>query len=723
MVFALIAGVLLPAIAIVFEILTRFCSFLFDPFPTTWHLVLLGLVPVGNLLALWTCMKADRRLIAPATLLAGVSAGVALAYSIVFLPMLPISVVGIIVYGLGLLGLSPFFALASSLLCTYRLGRLQPSVQVGRRLVWVGISVGLLPILLYALAGQMTSVGLRMAASKNETRSQRGVAIIRTYGSGQELLRACYELPVGFWIWTETFPDRVPREQARDIYYRVTGEPFNSVPPPRLAEPRTPLIEDAEFDSDVGGNAVNGIVRSVSLASSMMDSTVDPHGLTVYSEWTMEFRNTASVAREARAEIALPPGAVVSRLTLWVKGKEREAAFAGRGIVRQAYQQIAVVYRRDPVLVTTCGPDRVLMQCFPVPPKGGKMKVRLGITSPLLPDGSDYTPPRFVERNFTVSSKDTAEPIRRRGPNADTTWTPDPANPTRYAIVQTLRETEAQVPKSLVVVVDSSRKVGDARQEIADAIAKLPSDCRFSVIRAGEQVTELVPIQSATAESLRDASRQVEGMRFFGGIDNVPALLKAYNVAQKGGAILWIHGPQPFSSDARSRKLLGLYRHRPNSPPIYAVVAGDGRNSVLADLEQTGAMSKIAGLKDLERVFAGWSGERKQMVAVRERVSLQNATGLRVSQQMAKLWARDEVMSLCREKHIVQAIALASRYRLVTPVTGAVVLENDQQYRDSGLTPPTPIVTPEPATWLALAAGAAFVGLGRIRRRPATTSR
>lgn len=100
--------------------------------------------------------------------------------------------------------------------------------------------------------------------------------------------------------------------------------------------------------------------------------------------WTLEFRNDGVPDRETRAQILLPPGGVVSRLTLWANGEEREAAFAGRSKVRAAYQEVAVQQRRDPVLVTTAGPDRVLIQCFPVPRNGGTMKVRLGITAPLL---------------------------------------------------------------------------------------------------------------------------------------------------------------------------------------------------------------------------------------------------------------------------------------------------------------------------------------------------
>jgi hypothetical protein len=92
---------------------------------------------------------------------------------------------------------------------------------------------------------------------------------------------------------------------------------------------------------------------------------VDADGGVGYMEWTLIFRNDSDRQREARAEVQLPPGGVVSRLTLWVNGEEREAAFAGRGQVREAYQKVAIQQRRDPVLVTTAGRDRVLDPMLP----------------------------------------------------------------------------------------------------------------------------------------------------------------------------------------------------------------------------------------------------------------------------------------------------------------------------------------------------------------------
>ena len=56
-------------------------------------------------------------------------------------------------------------------------------------------------------------------------------------------------------------------------------------------------------------------------------------------------------------------------------------------------------------------------------------------------------------------------------------------------------------------------------------------------------------------------------------------------------------------------------------------------------------------------------------------------------------------------------------YQLVTPVSGAVVLENAQQYEEAGLTPSSasdsPRVVPEPGTWVLLILGAVVILLSR----------
>ena len=73
-----------------------------------------------------------------------------------------------------------------------------------------------------------------------------------------------------------------------------------------------------------------------------------------------------------------------------------------------------------------------------------------------------------------------------------------------------------------------------------------------------------------------------------------------------------------------------------------------------------------------------------------------------VSQHIERLWAKQEVLHLIAQREQKKAIALASEHQLVTPVTGAVVLETQEQYDEMGLTPvPFDAVPsiPEPSTW------------------------
>src|SRR6185369_13172051 len=196
---------------------------------------------------------------------------------------------------------------------------------------------------------------------------------------------------------------------AQKIYYRVTGETFESSLPPQRTGGRVIPQDSVDWDIDQGGSRIHGKLKGLSLESSQLEASIDGDGGVGYMEWTLVFRNDYTAPREARAEVQLPPGGVVSRLSLWVNGEPREAAFAGRGKVTQAYQQVAIRQRRDPVLVTTAGRDRVLIQCFPIPPNGGEMKLRFGITLPLPleePNTAQLLLPYFADRNFRIADDD-----------------------------------------------------------------------------------------------------------------------------------------------------------------------------------------------------------------------------------------------------------------------------------------------------------------------------
>jgi len=771
--FVILAGVILPAAALWFEYLTGFGSaFFVDILPTRLHFTLVALVPITNALAFWFCVNRKSRLVVPLMFLLGLSIGTAFVYSIQLLVLIPFSFIAIIAYGIGLAGLSPYFAFAVSVICARRI---EKGMEYGnpkrKAALWLGIlaAVGILGACIGA--SYFTMKGLQMASSDDEAKSAQGIRLIRYIGSESTLLRACYGLPTDTWV----SPDRimmtnmVDRNKARDVYYRVTGRSFNSVPPPRIIGPRASFISDSNWDSDVGGTAVNSRVKDLSLISSRMDGIVDPDGLVSYTEWTLVFKNTSpDTQREARAEIALPPDGVVSRLTLWVEGEPREAAFSTRGKVRDAYQNVAVVQRRDPVLVTTCGPDRVLMQCFPVPPEGGTMKVRLGITAPLQPESlSEGTMilPRFIERNFRVSdsvkhmvyfkSSDELgflgdglntknlraaltdrelagiknEITCERNPNIQVVLAFDPTDDIAVPVTQVIKETTPTPPEKVTVVIDGSIRLANARDDIAQALSNLPETCEFSVIQAAEQVNELVPMQKATPKVIRKASDKIRSMKCLGGVDNRPALLKAYeSVMEDNGTILWIHGPQPIVSDNYKEQLLQICERQPGSLKIISVAVANGRNSILADLEHTGAVTVLPRrgtlTADLKGLFDQWSGKRKVLTIHRYKDEALLSDAKFASPHVTRLFIKDEVERICSQgddRKLAEASDLAAKYQLVTAVSGAVVLENQSQYEDAGLQPvdpsTVPSAVPEPASIIALAAGAALVVTGIRRKR------
>ena len=76
---------------------------------------------------------------------------------------------------------------------------------------------------------------------------------------------------------------------------------------------------------------------------------------------------------------------------------------------------------------------------------------------------------------------------------------------------------------------------------------------------------------------------------------------------------------------------------------------------------------------------------------------------------MARLWANGEVLRLAAahdENKNAEAVKLAVNYQLVTPVSGAVVLETKEQYERNNLeavNPNSVPTIPEPEEWLLIA--------------------
>ena len=784
----LILGVIMPAISITVETSTHICAqIFFDPIPTTWHVLLVIFVPLAQLHCWFAIRRGTPDRLRVAGFINAIVIGISIFYSIVYLAILPLAFLTVLI-GLGFLPLAPYFSLAAALLMRLNLNKIAATsgskpFSIKKRGLLTGLAMIFLVLGLIELPAALTKIGLQKAVSDIPEVRAEGIRFLRTYGSKNALLRSCYDQTgmatdlVGFAFLGKP----VTPTAAQQIYYLVTGETFDSSLPPERIGGRLIPQDTVDFDTDQGGSRIHAKLKGLSLANSKLEASVDGDGGVGYMEWTLVFRNDSDDVREARAELQLPPGGVVSRLTLWVNGEPREAAFAGRGKVRRAYQQVAIRERRDPVLVTTAGRDRILVQCFPVTPHGGEMRIRFGITLPLPLEEMNRAQlllPYFADRNFRIAD-DVVHAVRIKSKTRlwpfNTTfktsvegydsilsgsikdeelsqarsailvdrsdvkemWSKDPFEK-GYIIQQKVEERTPAHLQRIVIVLDTSETMFKWVSHVESAVKSLPPNFDVKLVLADSDM-----IAGGTVKDLASSPNEIYSAlnyaNFAGGADNMPALLKAWDLAaEKPGnnAIVWIHNPQRLLIRAPA-ELTRRWHDRPYGPTLYSVQAtrgGDEIEKALDGVAEVKSVPRTGELDvDLNFLFGRLMGRMKTYEFVRTSKKLdakQTPETLETSDHLARLWANDEVARILAPRDEAlesSAITLAAQYQLVTPVTGAVVLETEQQYRNNELKPVdagTVPTIPEPEMIvLFIVAGAFMLWIAYMKYRKSGSGR
>lgn len=776
-------GVVLPVYTLLFEAFTGTCgSAFFNPIPTLLHVVLIALVPISQFLVSRDLKREGAHPRSLPQLLLGAGLLVSGVYTFLFLTVMPIVAtylamsmfVFVIAIWLLVLPFAPLLSLITGVLYAMRSNVRWPDAQ--RALRWNHIAGAACALMVLIVAEGPRAVS-RWGLETLEQEPERwdAVSMMRTFGDEQLLLRAAYgevTAQSDFLGWIGSFNqpflsfDRagvrvLDSERAREVFYRVTGKAFNSVPRPSVN--RFNLFFGGS-DTDLGGERVGGVAEGVRMVSSTIDGTIDADALTSYTEWTMVFENSGDQQAEARAEIRLPVDGVISRATLWVNGEEREAAIGGRAEVRAAYQKV-VSYRRDPLLVTTSGRDRALVQCFPIPANGGQMKIRIGVTAPLslksMQEGQLMLP-YLVEHNFErgaegrdnvwYESKQRLESpaaelvteqlserqfavrgaiawsgvgghtIRAiRGAEQAASWSEELRSGGASRVVQQIAARTEPAARHLVLVIDGSGGLRDNRERLAEAILALPSGTSVGVIVAGDRVVKLTETaKPLNTEALRELAHRVRDYHYVGGADNARALAVAWDMAsaQSESVVVWLHGSQPVRF-ASIEELAQRVRRRPSGPKVLSVEVAPGSDRLSTEAGVETLFSSVPAESftggDLGLLLRDLLTTQQRFAAVRQVESAaETPSAVKASDHLARLWAAGEIKRLIAkgkdEAARTEALILARDYRLVTAISGAVVLETDAQYRESGLEPPSPTsklpsilpVAPEPEFYLML---------------------
>lgn len=784
-------GVLLPLLSLVMELATQACAAqFFDPIPTWRHVVLVAMMPLG-LALVWKARRTDdprwRRigsfahgLSASSCLLYVLAMGMMNLFGLYILPFTVVLIAMPFALLLVLAMLGPLAAMVNWLSTLRRVWRWQ------ERSRWIaGLCVGCAWLLFAELPMVMVHFRIENAdylLKGGEGADEQALEKLRTPSQESFLHHLCYSggggmgigdfgptaqlfnpqtgalgtlfRPAGFW--TRSFE----ADTLRTIFFRVTGEQFSDRPPPRGFRNggrgrsilddwgRMDRENDFAWDGERGGDAVGARIRGLTLASSRMDWHVDAMSALAQGEWTLEFRNEHSNAQEARCQMLLPPGACVSRLTLWIDGEPREAAFGAKSAVKEAYRQTVVVDRRDPVMVNMTGPDQIMTQCFPVPP-GGLMKIRLGLTAP-VEDGLRM--PLIVERNFGiggsfkhalwVQSKDEmtgVEAVKAKDglwswqdevPHAKwpqilvrsakeplkMVWAEDKLAGTEPKIVVRERIEAVSSKRQLLVVIDASAKLAPHAAKVRESLQKLPEGVLEGIWLSTDSGFEEVKAADLTEKHFR-------GGRY--AIPSLKATLKQARGSKSPVSIVWLHGPQPV--DVAGKESIEQLLERDAAPPeIQCISLVPGRNKLLEDLYDTTALK--GGLR-WDETADGLTAlllrvhENKSRTTRDTRSVAPPSQALHVWEHLARHATYLDVLAAFQGRDRVpeEQAKRAAQHQLVTPYSSAVVLETQQQYDRAGLkpvdastTPQIPAGAPEPSrTLLALVSLACVVSRRR----------
>jgi hypothetical protein len=238
-------GLVFPAAVLLLEVTTSMCGeVLFNPVPTWWHVAWIAMVPFLNAWLLCGGAADDGRKTGAAAGFSVVTAGF---YGLMFLPLIHMSVIGLIFIGFGLLPLTPVMAGIFSWLIGRR--RRRESLEPGRfKVGWMAGALAALAVLVALEAPALWTRANLANALEGGKSSEAAIGRLRAYHSERTLLKACYEgnrginmaTDISGWVFNLApnplmfmggggGPRSLDSDVVRDVFFRVTGKPWSAM--------------------------------------------------------------------------------------------------------------------------------------------------------------------------------------------------------------------------------------------------------------------------------------------------------------------------------------------------------------------------------------------------------------------------------------------------------------------------------------------------------------
>lgn len=813
--FIVLFGFVLPLVALAVEMVSGMCAeVFFNPIPKAIHIASLLVIPFGHLWILRhqkTYLQKSKKKLTILSLVQGISLGISLFYTLVFLPITPISFLAIVFLGLGFLSLSPllsfiaglfYFSHSSKTYFNKNILETRPTITF-KHVFYIGFLLGFFLLPMHALRTTQLTRNIQMALSTNPLTSQKAIQKLKTKNK-HDFEKALFEnmgvrdhlrSPLGgngriSWFNMFSFsdryvhpdhnPNRISTQDAKRIFFWVTGSTTLPSNPRKLYRSWGVYLNETFDNMSIKAKVKKPFLpierTGLHLSASTINGHIDENDGVGYLEWVMTVKNHDDWQREALMKLHLPPHAAMSRLTLWINGVEQEAAYAEKKKVTQAYQKI-VSRKKDPVLATQKSPGQIDLRMFPVPRNGGIMKFKIGLSfSGFLgadPHSASLTLPTVHGENVHIA-QNVVHDITFESKTkllASSTWIHQNRSKPKFDLFHLksrllhenfqmlsnrilrwaqdqkpryVNDTDAKTktiihqrihphklpPKPITLVIDPSDHVLVGQTNGFENLLRELVDQNLvsNVIYAGSHH----PYIALYAGHSQSSSDRLKFTFQKGGFDSAQALAKALELAnvksnvdqssQKKSSlkqnIVWIHGSGTDvgqSTEALKKALVQIQ----GPVDVYTMALNANHSSTFLnsrefklDVIKLPRSSRLD--KDVRRHVSYLSGQEERYAFKRKKITSHERSKMNAStlgtrsdnQHIARLWAYDHIVEQIKdEANIESAIKLGQHHRLVTPVTGAVVLENKVQFKDAGLKqvkPQSVPSIPEPETYALL---------------------
>lgn len=805
-------GVVIPSLMIVLMSMTCYqritLMLLNNPLETMLELLMVAIIPI----AIFSCWKFYCKNNYRFNLLRGSLLGIAVASS--FSSAL-ISTAALFVgscefamntgtefsTGFGTIGMLSTAACICALFVGNRI-RSRMEFASSRRHVVFNMAAGLLLGMLAFVCAESKSWCVRFAEkaaiSSNVEERKEGLGWLRLLNTEKWLKMECSDSRsvgiVGLFV-------PVKNSDVQKLYFTVTGKPFRDEKDENFS-----AMSDEYMSRHVVGERIAGL----SLVRSAINGACSPDNLTSTIGWTYVFHNDTPSAKEARAEIALPPDAVITEFKVWQDGVPIEANFAATGKATNQNNNVNIGHENTG-MISSLGRNRYLLHCYPVQ-EGKELLVQTTMVVPMNLDtltSATLTLPRFVcsnfgldgehnlrlESNHKLSSKSEglsiskspngcdviegklrASQIERsviivnaeRSASSITLAAKDPIaaaqaykdllaedarkkakleaeiakeignldgqglvvmidgahgvkqqledvrnvmNQRNKAIknikmkermkeprfvAQTINEVTSKAPNRVVVVLDGSQSVKAKLPEIKKAFSSIPKTVPVSIMVASQEDNLL-----AKPTPLAEALNVLDKIQFEGGQNNLEAVVRAAEVAgqAKGGVVLWIHGAQPalfpniyimspfaskpsfyeVSLDSGETDTLEYFKNHSEISGFFPVLAGNNLTGNLGDFFlkwQPGRRDFQSELHTVNALPKNQSNSKKEVKMLLDREE----------RELVLLNAGKTIEALIKQKRYDRAAILALQYKIVTPVSCAVILNEESAPQLQGAT-------------------------------------